>query len=355
MGKLSCDLLIHHFSHPHPLELFNAQQMSSVAFVAPCAGCKEKLSGWVYICKLCNFSLHVACSQMPQLIHHPAHAIHPLSLLPLPAYSAGYFNCDACGRRGDGFSYHCGACDLDIHALCAALPLSVAHQAHHHPLNLEFIPPYHNKGFSCDLCGNLGSNHWLYRCSSCEFDAHLGCVTAGKQRNVDTVVQAAPVQYQRPQSQQVQMQRPPLPGTAALGAGFFGGATPIQMGPQYQVTYPAGPQEQRGTAINNSYVNSSPGPGGPQMYSEPPATARDAGAGNNLMQVMMQGLLDGASQQIGQSLVQSLVGGGGGGGGGDNGGGGGSVDGNSSSVSVMDIGSTVFGGCDESGSSASDY
>ncbi|KAG9442531.1 hypothetical protein H6P81_018385 [Aristolochia fimbriata] len=321
MGKLSCDPLIHHFSHPHPLELCNIGSFSNIS-AAPCAGCKEALSGWVYLCKLCNngFCLHVSCSQMPQLIHHPSHAIHPLSLLPTPAYSAGYFNCDACGRRGDGFSYHCGACDLDVHVLCAAMPLSLPHRAHAHPLNLEFIPPYHNKGFSCDLCGNLGSNHWLYRCGPCEFDAHLRCATAKQGSLGATVgVQAlqAPAQFRGPVA-----------------------TPPVQMGlPQqyYQVQQVPG-------AGNSCYVN--PGPAGLAGPAGAPRDAGGAGGGNNLMQVMMQGLVDGASQQIGQSLVQSLIGGGE-----DNGGG----DGNVSSFTVMDIGSAVFVGCDDSGSSPSDY
>ncbi|KAG9442530.1 hypothetical protein H6P81_018384 [Aristolochia fimbriata] len=104
--------------------------------------CKEvALSGWVYLCKLCNngaFSLHVSCSQMPRLIHHPSHAIHPLSLLPRPPYSAGYFNCDACGRRGDGFSYHCEVCKLDLDAACASLEPVVRHEAH--PRLLPSLP-----------------------------------------------------------------------------------------------------------------------------------------------------------------------------------------------------------------------
>ncbi|XP_068645369.1 uncharacterized protein [Aristolochia californica] len=341
MGKLSCDPLIHHFSHPHPLELSNVQQMSSIAFAAPCAGCKHKPSGWVYVCKVCNFCLHVSCSQMPQLIHHPAHAIHPLSLLPQPAYSAGYFNCDACGRLGDGFSYRCGACDLDIHVLCAAMPLSLAHQAHHHHLKLELIPPYHNKGFSCDLCGNLGSNHWLYRCSSCEFDAHLSCATTKHQMNVCTVVQAAPFMNQRPQLQPVQMQRPPLPGSTAIGAGFVRGGTPMTTTPmQMEATHPTGPQQQLDAAINNCYVKPNAGPGGTQMYTRPPSPAGDTGAVNNLMQLPMHGFTDGASQQIGQNLVQGVMGGG---------------DANSSSFTVMDVGLSVFGGCDGSVSSPSYY
>lgn len=45
--------------------------------------------------------------------------------------------------------------------------------------------------------------------------------------------------------------------------------------------------------------------------------------GNQLMQQVLSGMIDGASQQIGQSLLQGFMGGGGGDGGGGDGGGGG--------------------------------
>lgn len=52
----------------------------------------------------------------------------------------------------------------------------------------------------------------------------------------------------------------------------------------------------------------------------PPASAPvGSGQGNGLFGFAIQGLVDAATQQIGQSLVQSLLGGGGGGGGGDGG------------------------------------
>ncbi|KAJ4971725.1 hypothetical protein NE237_004824 [Protea cynaroides] len=174
MGKPNGSSSIHHFSHPHPLELqvSNGQQ---AAIKVSCSGCKLSSSGTFYVCKPCNYFLHISCSQMAQRITHPADPNHTLSLLPVPAYPEGHFNCDACGRSGNGFSYHCQTCNMDIHTLCALMPLSVNHQSHHHPLTLIFSPPYQDMGFSCDICQQMGSNHWLYRCNSCGFDAHVGC------------------------------------------------------------------------------------------------------------------------------------------------------------------------------------
>ncbi|KAF2322229.1 hypothetical protein GH714_008908 [Hevea brasiliensis] len=175
MGRLNHDSRIHHFSHPHPLELSNNNLQSLSPHTTPCSACKLQSSGWIYSCKPCNFTLHLSCSQLPSLINHPGHPIHLLTLLPTPAYPGGAFNCDGCGSDGHGFSYHCNKCGFDVHATCAQNPLSLAHQSHPHNLHLTFHPPYHTKGFSCDICQKIGSNHWLYRCGPCEFDAHLEC------------------------------------------------------------------------------------------------------------------------------------------------------------------------------------
>ncbi|CAH8263911.1 unnamed protein product [Arabidopsis lyrata] len=166
---------INHFSHPHRLQL--SQATSS----PPCSACKlAGGNGRVYSCRPCNFSLHESCSKMKQVITHPSHPSHTLSLLVAPIYDGGYFNCDGCGVHGTGFSYQCSLCDYDIHALCAYKPLSIIHNSHpQHNLKLVFQSPYGaNKGFSCDICLKIGKNQWLYRCIPCEFDAHVGCITA---------------------------------------------------------------------------------------------------------------------------------------------------------------------------------
>ncbi|KAL3815032.1 hypothetical protein ACJIZ3_016300 [Penstemon smallii] len=55
------------------------------------------------------------------------------------------------------------------------MPLSVTNTLHAHRLNLTFESPYGTKSFSCDICKRNGADHWLYRCDSCGFDAHLNC------------------------------------------------------------------------------------------------------------------------------------------------------------------------------------
>ncbi|KAK3224042.1 hypothetical protein Dsin_011067 [Dipteronia sinensis] len=104
-----------------------------------------KASGWIYTCNYCNYFLHISCSKLPQQITHPFdHQNHVLSLLPKPTYSQGLFNCDACGKQGNGFSYHCGTCNIDLHTICATMPLLLSFDptnltltfstSHSHPL-----------------------------------------------------------------------------------------------------------------------------------------------------------------------------------------------------------------------------
>ncbi|XVF14143.1 hypothetical protein REPUB_Repub09cG0032100 [Reevesia pubescens] len=284
MGKLSHDLHIQHFSHPHLLELTNPQVLN----ISPCSGCKLHSSGWMYTCKPCNFTLHTACSQLPQLITHPAHPGHSLSLLPTPAYPVGYFRCDACGQQGHGFNYHCNQCDFDVHSICASKPLSLYHQSHPCQLQLFFYPPYQTKGFSCDICHQIGSNHWLYRCSICEFDVHMTC--ANTAATYTTTTRQANIQFQPRNS---------FPGPAQNNMQYRNG--PVQM--------------------NN------------QCYMQPQSQNNGAAMpGNNLMDVAVQGFVDGAAQQVGQNVAQSLMG--------DD-----SNNGdNNSSSSIVDIGSSLWSG-----------
>lgn len=108
-------------------------------------------------------------------ITHPCHKDHSFTLLTQPAYADGMFKCDACGEIGDGFSYHCKPCGNDLHILCSVIPLSITHASHVHKLELTFGSHYPTKDFCCDICKRVGSDHWIYRCNLCAFDAHLHC------------------------------------------------------------------------------------------------------------------------------------------------------------------------------------
>ncbi|CDY71678.1 BnaAnng38420D [Brassica napus] len=122
MGRPKPEDSIRHFSHPHPLfnSSLNPQANSSSS---SCVVCKLKLLNLPsYTCKPCNFHIHLKCSELPQKIRHPFDKTHLLSLISSPKYQGGLFRCDACGKNGDGFAYHCGDCGIDLHTVCANMP-----------------------------------------------------------------------------------------------------------------------------------------------------------------------------------------------------------------------------------------
>ncbi|XP_031263929.1 uncharacterized protein LOC116122164 [Pistacia vera] len=260
MGRLSHDPFIQHFSHHHQLQLTQTLTPTTPF----CSGCNRQSSGWMYTCRPCNFSLHLSCSQMPQLINHPSHPLHPLSLLPKPLYPGGVFKCDACGHQGHGFSYHCNNCDFDLHILCASKPLYVTHHAHACRLSLSFSPPYQAKGFSCDICRKFGANHWLYHCGNCEFDAHLDCAS-----NTHQI--------------------------------------------QHSISFPGG-NYHNGVMNQQQFVHSQ-SMGGMQMQSNnyqqfQQQQQQPCLSGNSLMNAAVQGFVEGAAQQVGQNFVQNMMTGG---------------------------------------------
>lgn len=163
MGKVPNANPITHFTHPHPLHLTHLP----VPFhSSTCSACKHPYTAGaaVYACAKCNFFLHKNCFDLPKKITHPFHKEHVLTLLPVPAYPDGLFHCDACAQTGTGFSYHCKPCGVELHALCAAMPMSVTHAAHTHKLELVFDCPYSPKEYSCDICTKLGSGNCTFYC-----------------------------------------------------------------------------------------------------------------------------------------------------------------------------------------------
>ncbi|XP_057488943.1 protein VACUOLELESS GAMETOPHYTES-like [Actinidia eriantha] len=194
MSTLEADQFLRHFSHQHPLELVNFHPAPTQKTTCSCCNCEA--SGWLYHCTVCTYSLHRLCSKLPRTLTHMIDENHKLTLLSSPAYPEGSFVCDACGSSGTGFCYHCKECQIDLHPICAFMPSKIDHSAHNHTLNLCFSPPYDKKTFDCDICLGSGSDHWLYRCDSCEFDAHVTCAMAKTQPQT---ISANPRRQEKPQ------------------------------------------------------------------------------------------------------------------------------------------------------------
>ncbi|XP_047945047.1 uncharacterized protein LOC125191685 [Salvia hispanica] len=166
--------IMSHFSHRHPLE---ASELH-VDDHGVCSGCEHDVVGPAYVCTkaTCHFLLHGLCSDLPRRLRHRCHPAHPLSLLPSPPYADGEFTCDACGRSGHGFTYHCGACEFDIHVECASLPeVEDRRDVHQHALILTADLP-DGRDMVCCVCDDLvGKGLWMYCCLACNCALHLTC------------------------------------------------------------------------------------------------------------------------------------------------------------------------------------
>ncbi|KAK7855954.1 hypothetical protein CFP56_025895 [Quercus suber] len=145
-------------------------------------------------------------------------------------------------------------------------------------LNLTFSSPDDNKSFSCDICmEQLGVKQWHYRCSLCDFDAHLGCTTANPRPPLtqNCIVPASPhYQVLGNQSQ-----------TGPLMQNYMA----PRAGPQFQTRYPV--QNHVNYAHQGSYGSVGP-------------------IGNRQRNGMLNQAIKGISESLGQTLVQGLLGGG---------------------------------------------
>ncbi|GFQ01285.1 hypothetical protein PHJA_002272400 [Phtheirospermum japonicum] len=166
-----------HFSHLHPLKLVNYNQTLNLA--PSCSRCKLMPYCMIYSCTACNYFLHIKCFfEIPKKLKIHFHKKHALTLHPKPAYREARYKCDACGETGRGLCYQCVQCGIDLHTLCATMPLHVTHASHKHKLNRTYgssSSSYATRKFWCGICKSSGSSHWIYRCELCGFDAHLNC------------------------------------------------------------------------------------------------------------------------------------------------------------------------------------
>ncbi|KAJ8563326.1 hypothetical protein K7X08_031778 [Anisodus acutangulus] len=250
----------------------------------------------MYICRPCNFTLHLSCAKFPQLITHPSHPNHPLNLLPTSKYPGGQFSNDACKNRGTGFSYHCSSCEFDLHVICASKPLKITHQLHQCSLELTFKNPYANtKGFSCDVCHKIGAKQWLYRCPTCEFDVHLDCLTSAPRQAVQAPASFPGATNQFQQATMGTQARPnQLMHTASTGAitnhhSLQGQVRPNQL--FHSASTSALPQQQfLQPPIIQGQVR-------PNQYMQP-AQGENSGFRNGLMNAAIQELVEGALSRL---------------------------------------------------------
>ncbi|CAN6481562.1 unnamed protein product [Victoria cruziana] len=181
---------LNHASHGHALQLMGMREIEGMAEI--CAACGKYIKAGtvdtLYGCRSCGYFLHRCCallsqSSWPSRQQHPTHHPHALRFLCKPAYCGGAYQCNICWSIGYRFNYHCHDCNFDAHLLCALMPLKTSSHAHRHSLQLLFRPVVQGRTH-CDVCLRR-IDRCCYRCSSCDFDAHPGCLFKKKKKERD--------------------------------------------------------------------------------------------------------------------------------------------------------------------------
>ncbi|KAK6288941.1 hypothetical protein POUND7_000482 [Theobroma cacao] len=210
---------IHHFSHEHPLDLFNYRKIGKTEI--RCSWCEKTLSAGSELLpprhqfidmKLdlgktsgmaveqeemeqvetrqshveypalsepteTNGSIHNG--QFKRQIQHFTHH-HPLSFLEIIEKHAC---CDACKMGILGPAYVCESDEYYLHQTCAELFQDVQHPLHsQHPLKLLTTCPTDQGRFICDECGDI-SKGFVYFCWECEFKLDLKCAAPTTSQN----------------------------------------------------------------------------------------------------------------------------------------------------------------------------
>ncbi|XP_076940542.1 uncharacterized protein LOC143609761 [Bidens hawaiensis] len=152
--------------------------------VGTCKMCKEEIYSFhlcYYSCKVCDYSLHKFCAQLPIIQqNHPLHPGHNLTLsegfqyhVHVPTFSddAGW-TCVICKRRSRLYNYYCFVCDFKVDIICATMSeQKMNHPSHPHQLQRTFSR-------AMSLCCACGKEHsgTFYNCTTCSwFGIQLDC------------------------------------------------------------------------------------------------------------------------------------------------------------------------------------
>ncbi|GMP40929.1 hypothetical protein CsSME_00011203 [Camellia sinensis var. sinensis] len=187
MGDNKRETELNHFSHHHPLILFDAQGDNNLCYENEllilndlnkdkiCNACVRKISAPFYSCGLCDFFLHQWCAELPNELEHPFHP-HKLILLKKPPEPRGLFYCEGCEYYCDGFAFKCieeecmNYCNYHLDVKCAFLPKAIIHKVHEHPLFLK-------KDCTSAGCAACPRRVWIsaFGCDICNFNLHYTC------------------------------------------------------------------------------------------------------------------------------------------------------------------------------------
>ncbi|KAK2987261.1 hypothetical protein RJ640_017564 [Escallonia rubra] len=190
LGENERAIELNHFSHDHPLILFDVQTEESESCPGKnfknddilCEACVKPVIAPFYECSLCNFILHKCCAELPTVLQHPLHPRHQLILLGKSPKWWGLFLCDGCGYFCNGFSFGCVDCEYYLDVSCGSLPSTITHEAHRDHL-LHFKE---NLSGPCNACAWRGYEYPSpfvgnplsipgFGCNTCDFELHTFC------------------------------------------------------------------------------------------------------------------------------------------------------------------------------------
>ncbi|KAJ0817345.1 putative chromatin regulator PHD family [Helianthus annuus] len=191
IGKQNDGDMLNHFSHQHPLILFDKQTPVGITLHDPmkrvrllCDGCvKPIITVPFYMCSeyvdgKCCFVLHEWCAKLPSEVqHYVGHPEHTLFLRPkISDMLFGVFTCTVCRLPSNGFAYGCTMCDFYVDINCAFIPEEITHEAHPNHLLLRVMPsPYNEMHLFCKACNDYKWRRWGFHCPSCNFYIHAEC------------------------------------------------------------------------------------------------------------------------------------------------------------------------------------
>ncbi|XP_031397467.1 uncharacterized protein LOC116208261 [Punica granatum] len=171
--------MIEHFAHDHRLASFRVDAPNYIE----CKACGQRISGRVYGCRACIFVLHESCALASrEIINHPFHPQHPLTLL---VDSETSFRCKVCERYCCS-AYNCTECDFNLDMECA---VSIVHPPRDDQIFKEdrqeinhFSHPHQLTSFqakpefpaTCRLCKE-GISGDFYCCPDCLLLLHPAC------------------------------------------------------------------------------------------------------------------------------------------------------------------------------------
>ncbi|CAA7037776.1 unnamed protein product [Microthlaspi erraticum] len=165
---------INHPFHPyHPLKLIidGPPDYSD----GKCVTCHEPLRSFFHHCSICDFSLHVRCSNNPPplILDAPRCHNHALTLMA----RNDTFTCNACGTHGEQCPYVCAPCALMFHGDCVTLPHVININRHDHRISHTYSLGFGD--WKCKICHRkIDWRYGAYSCSKCpDFVAHSKCAT----------------------------------------------------------------------------------------------------------------------------------------------------------------------------------